>query len=54
MGMTRGGFGSGELSEASKWIIVKSDNSVEYVNSIGTNEEAEKATQYITSRLNTI
>jgi hypothetical protein len=44
-------WGFGETGDASKWRIVKSDNSVEYVRSIGTSEEAEKATKYIKSKL---
>jgi hypothetical protein len=44
-------WGFGEMGDTSKWKIVKFDNSIEYVRSIGTNEEAEKATKYIKSKL---
>ena len=42
---------AGATGAPSEWRIVKSDNSVEHVKSIGTNEEAEKAAKYVNSRL---
>jgi hypothetical protein len=43
--------GAGQSAAPSEWKIVNSDNSVEYIKSIGTEEEAEKAAKYIDSRL---
>ena len=44
-------WGGGELAEPAEWKIIKKDNSIEYIKSIGTDEEAQKAAEYISLRI---
>jgi len=44
-------LGGGGIAARSEWKIIKTNNSIEYIKSIGTNEEAEKVSEYINSRI---
>jgi hypothetical protein len=44
-------LGEGGIAARSEWKIIKTDNSIEYIKSIGTDKEAEKASEYINSKI---